>query len=79
MPVLVEYPDGLPMNQLAKLSKLPPMTVRYHLERSLVTLVEIRDLNLGRRERPYLRIVRLRPGALTKANLLLQRLLSEHQ
>jgi hypothetical protein len=79
LPVLVEYPEGLPINQLAKLSRLPPMTLRFHLERSMLALVEINDVNLGRRERPYLRIVRLKPGALTKASLLLQRVLSEHQ
>lgn len=76
--VLMQYPEGITVNQLAKLASIPPMTLRYHIDRFLFSILDVQDVHIGNRSRPYLRIVRLKKNALSKSNLLLQRLMREY-
>jgi len=56
--VLVANPDGIWISRIAEQTKLHPSTVTKYLEGVLAPLVE--DVSLAGRERPILRIVKLK-------------------
>ena len=56
--VLTKYPDGIWVRRIAEEAALHPTTVTKYLEGVLSPLVE--DVSLAGKERPILRIVRLK-------------------
>jgi DNA-binding IclR family transcriptional regulator len=56
--VLVKYPEGIWVRKIAEEAALHPSTVTKYLEGILSPLIE--DVSLAGRERPILRIVRLK-------------------
>ena len=56
--VLVRYPDGIWVRRIAQEAALHPTTVTKYIEGILSPLIE--DVSLAGKERPILRIVRLK-------------------
>ncbi len=73
---LAEVPDGLWINEIARRTRLKPMTVSYHVTKN-PELFDEQTVEGPRK--PIFRLVKLRQGALTERGALLSRILKEHQ
>lgn len=62
--ILAKNPDGLWLRGVAKEAKLSPSTVASYIEGPLRPFTEITDL--GRSEKPLMRVIRLKPFVLEK-------------
>lgn len=56
--VLKDYPEGLPLRELSRLSGVPKSTLAYHLSRQLQQHVE--ETVINPKGRPLLRVIKLR-------------------
>lgn len=74
--VLTESPGGLGIREIARRTKLDPKTISYYLER-YPGLFE--DQPIPGPKKPVFRLIKLRPGALTKPGALLAKILKEHR
>lgn len=62
--VLYENPDGIWITRIAETTNLHPTTVTKYVEGVLRPLII--DVSLAGKERPYLRIIRLKPFVMEK-------------
>ncbi len=73
---LSEAPDGLWINEIARRTKLKPMTVSYHVSQHPELFDE---QSIEGPKKPIFRLIKLKPGALTKKGVLLTKILKEHE
>jgi hypothetical protein len=72
---LTEAPDGLWIREIARRTKLKPMTVAYHVGQHPELFEE---QSVEGPKKPIFRLIKLRPGVTTKAGTLLTKILKEH-
>ena len=73
---LSEAPDGLWIREIARRAKLKPMVVSYHVGQH----PELFDEQaVEGPKKPIFRLIKLKPGTLTKRGALLSKILKEHQ
>ena len=73
---LSEAPDGLWIREIARRTKLKPMVVSYHVSQHPELFDE---QSIEGPHKPIFRLIKLKPGALTKRGSLLTKILKEHQ
>jgi hypothetical protein len=73
---LSEVSDGLWINEIARRTRLKPMTVSYHVSQHPELFDE---QTVDGPKKPIFRLIKLRPGATTVRGALLTRILKEHQ
>jgi len=72
---LSECPDGLTLRELSRRSNVKLSLLRYHLDRELAPYVQ--DTRVGPDEKPFIRLIRLKPNALSHANMKLQSIIRD--
>ena len=72
---LKDAPDGLWIREIARRTKLDPKTVAYYVSR-YQDLFEEQSIEGPRK--PVFKLIKLRPGALTRPGVLLSKILKEH-
>ncbi len=72
---LKDAPDGLWIRELARRTRLDPKTISYYIER-YAELFE--EQSVEGPKKPIFKLVKLRPGALTRPGALLSKILKEH-
>lgn len=73
---LKDAPDGLWIQEIARRTRLHPQTVIYYVER-YPELFE--EQTVEGPKKPIFRLIKLRPGALTRPGALLAKILKEHK
>ena len=71
---LQNAPEGLWLREIARRTKLDHKTVAYYVNRHPELFTE---QSVGSPRKPVFRLIRLRPGALTKSGALLAKILRE--
>ena len=72
---LKDAPDGLWIREIARRTKLDPKTVAYYTEHYPDFFEE---QTIEGPKKPIFRLIKLKPGALTKPGALLAKILKEH-
>ena len=73
---LQSAPEGLWINEIARRTKLKPMTVSYHVSQHPELFEE---QSVDGPKKPIFRLIKLRPGIGTKTGTLLTKILREHE
>ena len=73
---LSDAPQGLWIREIARRTKLKPMAVSYHVGQHPELFDE---QSVDGPKKPIFRLIKLKPGALTKKGTLLAKILKEHQ
>lgn len=73
---LSEAPQGLWIREIARRARLKPMVVSYHVSQHPELFDE---QSVDGPKKPIFRLIKLKPGALTRKGALLTKILKEHQ
>ena len=57
---LKDYPDGLPLRELGRISGVPKSTIAYHLKQTLAPYIE--EISIAPYGKPLLRLIKLKKG-----------------